>query len=108
MTSRAYTSAFTVPFGPIVRLPFVKFSFPSTKPSTNKSSLPVTSPLIRIPWLIHAAERVETGSALEIGGVMEGVAAGAFDVTPWAATLSGAPCGFGSSFFRLTHREVQN
>src|SRR6266851_905799 len=67
ITSRAFTSAFTVPFGPIVRLPFVRLSFPSTRPSTNRSSLPVTSPLILIPWLMQAAARGEIGSALEVG-----------------------------------------
>src|SRR5882724_6368715 len=108
MTSRAYTSAFTVPFGPIVRLPFVKFSFPSTKPSTNKSSLPVTSPLIRIPWLMQAGVRDETGSALELREVLAGAAAGAFEVTAGAAAFSVAPCGFASSFFHMKHLDIEN
>src|SRR5438876_8358340 len=48
--SRALRSAFTFPFGPTVKQQFeVRFSFPSTKPSTKRSSVPVTSPLTRIP-----------------------------------------------------------
>src|SRR5258706_5717594 len=71
MTSRATTSAFTLPFGPIVRQLFVvRLSFPSTTPSTKRSSLPVTSPLIRIPWLMHAATRDELAGALETRGVL--------------------------------------
>src|SRR6266850_7152676 len=108
MTSRAYTSAFTVPFGPIVKLPFIKFSFPSTRPTTNKSSLPVTSPLIRIPWLMHAAARDETGSAPELKGAPAGVAACTFKGTAGAVMLSVVACGFASSFFHMKHLDVEN
>src|SRR6266849_7557036 len=103
ITSRAFTSAFTVPFGPIVRLPFVRLSFPSTRPSTNRSSLPVTSPLILIPWLMQAAARGEIGRALEVGLVLAGeplvVAAGFAEVVEFSAT----PWGFESSFFHIGH-----
>jgi len=55
--------AFTLPFGPMVKQLFVvRLSFPSTTPSTKRSSLPVTSPLILIPWLMHAAAGDELGS----------------------------------------------
>src|SRR5467141_4782924 len=73
ITSRASTSAFTCPFGPMVRQQFVvRLSFPSTTPSTNRSSLPVTSPLILIPWLMHAAACDEVGSAPDGEGVLAG------------------------------------
>src|SRR5216683_4183629 len=71
ITSRASTSAFTCPFGPTVRqLLVVRLSFPSTTPSTKRSSLPVTSPLILIPWLMHAAARDGVGSAPDAEGVL--------------------------------------
>src|SRR5258707_2153376 len=73
MTSRATTSAFTLPFGPMVRQLFVvRLSFPSTTPSTKRSSLPVTSPLILIPWLMHAAAGDELGSPPDSEGVLAG------------------------------------
>src|ERR1700739_3538248 len=34
--------------------------FPSITPSTNRSSVPVTSPLILIPWLMQAGAFAET------------------------------------------------
>src|SRR5262249_18572431 len=83
-------SALTVPFGPTVRLPLVSCNLPSTGPSTIKSSLPVISPLIRMPWPIEAAPR-------EAGG-----AAGAFwlELGPKLVEDSGTP-GRGSSFFHI-------
>jgi hypothetical protein len=63
---------------------------------------------MRIPWLMHAAPRVETGSALELGGVLAGVAADAFEATAGAVAVSAAPCGFASSFFHMKHLDVEN
>src|SRR5260370_8012411 len=55
ITSRASTSAFTCPFGPIVRQLFVvRLSFPSTTPPTHTSSLPLTPPFILIPCPLHS------------------------------------------------------
>src|SRR4029077_8834288 len=101
------TSAFTLPFGPIVRLPFARFNFPSTSPSTKRSSLPVTSPLIRMPWLMHAAAREETGSALELRGVLVGVALDGFGELAESKELSEIPCGLASSFFHIKHLDIE-
>src|SRR5208283_644473 len=50
-TSRAVISAFTTAFGPTVTTELLSVIFPSTFPSMNRSSVPVNSPLILIPWL---------------------------------------------------------
>src|SRR5271163_2144336 len=110
ITSRASTSAFTTPLGPMVNVPLERFSFPSTCPSTYKSSLPVTSPLIFIPWLIDALERaalvdgVLAAGCVFIFGVATELAIG---VTPAGATGAGvasaAPGGLESS---LRHIET--
>src|SRR4029077_746469 len=97
-------------FGPIVTLALPKSNLPSTVPSTNKSSLPVISPLIRMPWLMHAAARGETGNA-ETGafGAGELVGAGALAVLACgklklpAAAGCGVSCGFTSSFLHIRH-----
>src|SRR5438093_3328683 len=108
MTSRATTSAFTFPFGPTVKQLFVvRLSFPSTMPSTKRSSLPVTSPLILIPWLMHAAARGEVGSAPEVEVVVEAVldsVAGLAETAEMPETSS----GFESSFFLITHLDIEN
>jgi hypothetical protein len=64
--------------------------------------------LIRIPWLMQAAVRGETGRAPELGGVLEGVAAGAFKETAEAGELPATPSGFASSFFHMKHLDVEN
>src|SRR5437867_2508754 len=108
MTSRATTSAFTCPFGPTVKQLFVvRLSFPSTMPSTKRSSLPVTSPLIRIPWLIQAAARDEVARELE--GVL--AVAGLDEAAEFTgvAELPVTPSGFASSFFHIftpRHRKL--
>src|SRR6266404_1698258 len=92
-------SAFTFPFGPIVRLPPIKSNFPSRFPSMNKSSFPVTSPLIFIPWLMHAVAREETGAfaaAFELEFPAGAAPAGVVEI-------SVTPCGFASSFFHTRH-----
>src|SRR5271154_6673859 len=93
ITSRASTSAFTTPLGPMVKVPLERFSLPSTCPSTYKSSLPVTSPLIFIPWLIEAPERgaFVGGGVLAAGCVLIFGAAGelAIGVTPAGAAGTG-------------------
>ncbi|HLZ13030.1 MAG TPA: hypothetical protein VKP58_10615 [Candidatus Acidoferrum sp.] len=68
----------------------------------NKSSFPVTSPFIFIPWLMHAAAREETGAVVAVGefAALEfpaGAAPGG------AAEISVTPCGFASSFFHTRH-----
>src|ERR1700732_1419101 len=60
-------SAFTSPLGPTVKLPLLKFTLPSKWPSMKRSSVPVTSPLMRMPWLIQAEASQETGT-LVLGG----------------------------------------
>ncbi len=113
MTSRALTSAFTLPFGPMVRQLFVvRLSFPSTTPSTKRSSLPITSPLILIPWLMHAAARDEVGSAPDSEGalartVLDEVAEFTGGATGGAA-LPEIPSGFESSFFHIRHLAIEN
>src|SRR5262249_49364621 len=100
-TSRAFTSAFTTPFGPMVKLPFVRFSFPSTTPSMYKSSLPVTSPLMRIPALMLAPPR---GEADVKGGVLEAIVVPPLVWTCGIALtveFSVPPCVFASSFFHI-------
>src|SRR5258706_12339653 len=109
MTSRATTSAFTLPFGPMVRQLFVvRLSFPSTTPSTKRSSLPVTSPLILIPWLIHADARDEIGRPLDTVGEL--AVAGLDELTQIAGVPeSPAPStGFHYTFFRIPHRYIEN
>src|SRR6266403_3150416 len=95
-------SAFTFPFGPIVRLPPIKSNFPSRFPSMNKSSFPVTSPLIFIPWLMHAVAREETGAfaaAFELEFPAGAAPAGVVEI-------SETPCGFASSFFHTRHLDL--
>jgi hypothetical protein len=109
MISRATTSAFTLPFGPMVRQLFVvRLSFPSTTPSTNRSSLPVTSPLILIPWLMHAAARDEVGSAPDCEGVIAGTALDEVAEFAGGAGLPETPSGFESSFFHIRHLDIEN
>src|SRR5450432_657347 len=108
MTSRATTSALTIPLGPMVKLPLARLSLPSTNPSTKRSSLPVTSPLIRIPWLMEAVAPDETGART---GVTCGGLAGALPnvgALTGELGLSGVPCGFASSFFHMKHLDRQN
>src|SRR5229473_2028389 len=109
ITSRASTSAFTCPFGPMVRQQFVvRLSFPSTTPSTNRSSLPVTSPLILIPWLMHAAACDEVGSAPDGEGVLEVAGLGEVAVLAGVAGFPEIPSGFESSFFHIRHLDIEN
>jgi len=86
----------------------VRLSFPSTTPSTKRSSLPVTSPLILIPWLMHAATRDEVGSAPETEGVL--AVAVLEEVAEFAgvAELPETPSGFKSSFFHTGHLDIEN
>src|SRR6266851_4718059 len=109
ITSRASTSAFTCPFGPMVRQQFVvRLSFPSTTPSTNRSSLPVTSPLILIPWLMHAAACDEVGSAPDGEGVLGVAGLGEVAVLAGVAGFPEIPSGFESSFFHIRHLDIEN
>jgi hypothetical protein len=93
ISSRAAISAFTVAFGPTVNVEFVKVIFPSTFPSTNKSSVPVTSPFILMPWLTQAGAFGDTvcvliGLVPALPELVEFVALG---------ETSGDACGFPSS-----------
>src|SRR5690242_9435363 len=101
--SRATRSALMFPFGPMVKeQSAARFSFPSTKPSTKRSSVPVTSPLILMPWPILAAEREESGNELEeskLGDFPNAEAAEEFSATPW---------DFASSFFHIGHLDIEN
>ncbi len=109
ITSRAVTSALTYPFGPMVRLPFVRLSFPSTWPSTKRSSLPVTSPFILIPWLMHAAALEETGTAFGVSRMGDEFELGMLGAPAGTVEISGTPCGFPSSFFHILtprHRKL--
>src|SRR5258708_1750403 len=109
MTSRAITSAFTLPFGPMVRQLFVvRLSFPSTTPSTKRSSLPITSPLILIPWLMHAAARDEVGSALDTEGALARAVLDEIAEFAGGAALPEIPSGFESSFFHIKHLDIEN
>src|SRR5208282_3759646 len=60
-SSRAMMSALTVAFGPMVTVEFGMVILPSTSPSTKRSSVPVTSPLILMPWLTQAGIFPELG-----------------------------------------------
>src|SRR5882757_3553770 len=84
----------------------VRLSFPSTTPSTKRSSLPVTSPLILIPWLMHAAARDEIGTPLDTTGVL-GVA-GLDELAEIAGVAEVPASGFESSFFHITHLDIEN
>jgi hypothetical protein len=57
---------------------------------------------------MQAGVRDEAGSALELRGILAGVAADTFEAGAGAATLSTAPCGFASSFFHMKHLDVEN
>src|SRR6266849_7765142 len=86
----------------------VRLSFPSTTPSTNRSSLPITSPLILIPWLMQAAARGEVASAPDTEGVLT---VGALDEVAEIAGVAGLPettSGFESSFFHIRHLDIEN
>jgi hypothetical protein len=61
-----------------------------------------------MPWLMHAAVPDEPGSALELRGALEDIAAGAFEETAGAGELSVTPCGFASSFFHMKHLDIEN
>ena len=69
----------------------------------NKSSLPVTSPLIFIPWLMHAVAREETGTFVCVA-VLE-FAAGTELAD--AVEISVTPCGLDSSFFHTGHLDAR-
>src|SRR5437773_2020555 len=83
-----------------VTLALPKFNFPSTVPSMNRSSLPVISPLIRIPCVMHAAARGETGSAAGIvlltGKLTGAVTVLGCEMTGPGAGVCGAACGLAS------------
>jgi len=55
-------SAFTLAFGPTVSTALRNVIFPSTFPSMNRSSLPVISPLIRMPGLRDATPFEDVGT----------------------------------------------
>jgi hypothetical protein len=71
----------------------------------NRSSLPEISPLIRIPWLIHAAALGETGSGAAAAKALTGALFVLGGATPALAgtALVAVACGFGSSFLHITH-----
>src|SRR4051794_25457700 len=92
-------SALTEPLGPTVRLPFAKFTLPSTGPSTKRSSLPVISPFILIPWLMHAVAFADAGGWEGAG--LKAVASRWLDKAGAMALDVSTPWGFGSSFFHI-------
>src|SRR5262249_16677394 len=106
MTSRAEISALTLPLGPIVQEALPTSSLPSSVPSTNRSSLPVTSPLMRMPCEIQAAARGERGSGdptAVTGGALLGVL-GWGTAALGGITGSGTPWDLGcSSFLHIRH-----
>src|SRR5260370_2185866 len=109
ITSRESTSALTCPSGPTVRQLFVvRLSFPSTTPSTKRSSLPVTSPLILIPWLMHAATRDELGVGLEIEGVLAVPGLNKVPEFTGALEFPATPSAFPSSVFHIGHLDIEN
>ena len=69
-------------------------------PSMNKSSFPVTSPLILIPWLMHAAAFVETG---RLAAVVPGWEFPEGAAAEGPVEISVTPCDFDSSFFHTKH-----
>jgi len=77
-------------------------------PSTKRSSLPVTSPLILIPWLMHAAARDEVGTAPDTEGMLEVVGLEEVAEIAGAAGLPEKPSGFESSFFHICHLDIEN
>src|SRR5712692_4928685 len=95
-------SALISPLGPTVKLPLARLSLPSRWPSMKRSSLPVTSPLMQIPWLMQAGARGETGSA-------ELISRGAVEAAPEetagsaAVEFSGTRRLFTSSLFHMAH-----
>src|SRR5882762_6037229 len=98
-------SAFTFPLGPTVTLPPLISSLPSSTPSMNKSSFPVTSPFIFMPWLMHAPAREVMGALAAV------VEFAAFEIPAGAAPagvvdISATPCGFASSFFHTRHLDL--
>src|SRR5215469_3415710 len=101
--SRATKSALMFPFGPIVKEQLAaRFSFPSTNPSTKRSSVPVTSPLILMPCPMLAAARGESERELEESKL------GDLPNAEAAAELSATAGDFASSFFHIRHLDVEN
>src|SRR5258708_12115900 len=92
----------------MVKLPFAKFSFPSTMPSTKRSSLPITSPLILIPWLMHAAAREEVGGAADTEGALATAVLDEVAAFAGGAMLPEIPSAFHSSFFHIQHPHTHN
>jgi hypothetical protein len=86
----------------------VRLSFPSTTPSTKRSSLPVTSPLILIPWLMHAAAGDELGSPPDSEGVLAGALLDELPEFAGGAVVPETPSGFKSSFFHIRHLDIEN
>src|SRR5215472_17212711 len=108
ITSRAEMSAFTLPLGPTVQEALPMSSLPSSVPSTNRSSFPVISPLMRMPWVTHATARGETGKAEPTAGTEAGLTV----LDCGAAALGGitgssAPWDLGSSFLHIRHLETE-
>jgi hypothetical protein len=68
----------------------------------------VTSPLILIPWLIHAAARGELGSAPESGGILADAVLGENAGLEGAGLFAEIPSGFESSFFHIIHLDIEN
>src|SRR5262249_12728219 len=108
MTSRAEMSAFTLPLGPTVQEALPRSSLPSSVPSTNRSSFPMISPLMRMPWVTHATARGETGK----GEPTAGTGAGLTVLDCGTAALGGitgssAPWDLGSSFLHIRHLKTE-
>src|SRR5260370_34381509 len=88
---------FTVGLGPTVSTALRNVTFPSTFPSMNRSSLPVISPLIRMPWLKHATAFGEVGApdiCFELAGAeVEGVLA-VIGLLEFSLEFCGRPSSF--------------
>jgi hypothetical protein len=68
----------------------------------------MTSPLILIPWLMHAAARDEVGSATDTEGALARAVLGEVAEFAGAAVLPEIPSGFESSFFHIRHLDIEN
>jgi len=68
----------------------------------------MTSPLILIPWLMHAAARDGVGSATDTEGALVRAVLDEVAEFAGAAVLPEIPSGFVSSFFHIRHLDIEN
>jgi len=68
----------------------------------------MTSPLILIPWLMHAAARDVVGRATDTEGALARVVLDEVAEFAGGAALPEIPSGFESSFFHIRHLDIEN